>query len=100
MAKCKASSDDILRLAKYKLLLGKDFTAEGKYAIYSVRLLLDVELWRESIIELQSKLVQSHMRVIYSIPQHRCYMRTGTPSEPILAEAAAQAMYLRALCIR
>ncbi|KAG9109084.1 hypothetical protein FRC07_008373, partial [Ceratobasidium sp. 392] len=43
---------------------------------------------------LQSRLVETHMRVVYSIPQHRGYMHTGSPSEPILAEAAAR--YLNA----
>ncbi|KEP45847.1 putative G2/mitotic-specific cyclin cdc13 [Rhizoctonia solani 123E] len=38
----------------------------------------------------QSRLVESHMRVAYSIPQHRGYMHTGAPSEPVLAEAAGQ----------
>ncbi|KAG8740435.1 hypothetical protein FRC10_004326 [Ceratobasidium sp. 414] len=37
----------------------------------------------------QSRLVETHMRVVYSIPRHREYMHTGSPSEPILAEAAA-----------
>jgi len=32
------------------------------------------------------------MRVVFSIPKHRLYMYTGTPSEPILAEAAARLM--------
>ncbi|CAE6378205.1 unnamed protein product [Rhizoctonia solani] len=34
--------------------------------------------------------VESHMRMVYSIPEHREYMWTGSPSEPILAEAAAR----------
>ncbi|KEP45172.1 putative G2/mitotic-specific cyclin cdc13, partial [Rhizoctonia solani 123E] len=38
----------------------------------------------------QSKLVESHMRVAYSIPQYRGYMHTGAPSEPVLAEAAGR----------
>ncbi|KAG8732643.1 hypothetical protein FRC10_000786 [Ceratobasidium sp. 414] len=38
----------------------------------------------------QSRLVETHMRVVYSIPQHRAYMHTGYSSEPILAEAAAR----------
>ncbi|KAG9083328.1 hypothetical protein FRC06_004588, partial [Ceratobasidium sp. 370] len=38
----------------------------------------------------QSRLVETHMRVVYSIPRHRGYMHTGSPSEPILAEAAAR----------
>ncbi|KAG9096526.1 hypothetical protein FS749_008281 [Ceratobasidium sp. UAMH 11750] len=40
--------------------------------------------------DLDSRLVESHMRIVYSIPQRGEYMRTGSSSEPILAEAAAQ----------
>ncbi|CUA77121.1 putative outer membrane protein PmpA [Rhizoctonia solani] len=42
----------------------------------------------------QSKLVESHMRVAFSIPKHRGYMHTGAPSEPILAEAAGRYLSL------
>ncbi|CAE6420243.1 unnamed protein product [Rhizoctonia solani] len=38
----------------------------------------------------QSRLVESHMRVAFSIPRHRGYMHTGAPSEPVLAEAAGR----------
>ncbi|EUC56123.1 G2/mitotic-specific cyclin cdc13, putative, partial [Rhizoctonia solani AG-3 Rhs1AP] len=41
----------------------------------------------------QSRLVESHMRVAYSIPQHRGYMHTRAPSEPVLAEAAGQYLF-------
>ncbi|CUA74384.1 Polyketide synthase PksJ [Rhizoctonia solani] len=40
--------------------------------------------------QMEANHVESHMRVIYAIPAHREYMRTGSPSEPILAEAAAR----------
>ncbi|KAG9120007.1 hypothetical protein FRC07_004680 [Ceratobasidium sp. 392] len=43
---------------------------------------------------LQSRLVEVYMRVVYSISRHRAYTHTGSPSEPILAEAAAR--YLNA----
>ncbi|KAG8690277.1 hypothetical protein FRC11_012725, partial [Ceratobasidium sp. 423] len=39
---------------------------------------------------IQSKLVESHLRVIYSMPHHGGYMHTGSPSEPVLAEAASR----------
>ncbi|KAF9045740.1 hypothetical protein BDZ89DRAFT_1155434 [Hymenopellis radicata] len=44
----------------------------------------------QALCEQEFRQVASHMRVVHSIPSHRLYMRTGTPSEPILAEAAAQ----------
>lgn len=37
--------------------------------------------------------MEKHLRVVYSIPQHREYMRSGYSSEPLLAEAAAQILY-------
>ncbi|CAE6434770.1 unnamed protein product [Rhizoctonia solani] len=39
---------------------------------------------------IQSKLVESHLRVVYSIPEDRTYIHTGSPSEPVLAEAAGR----------
>jgi hypothetical protein len=38
--------------------------------------------------EVESQQVESHMRIVYAIPEHREYMRTGSSSEPVLAEAA------------
>ncbi|KAJ1304934.1 hypothetical protein OPQ81_006067 [Rhizoctonia solani] len=38
----------------------------------------------------QSKLVNTHLRVVYSMLPHREYMHTGSPSEPVLAEAASR----------
>jgi hypothetical protein len=59
------------------------------FAAMSTRILIDVEPRRQAGRALESALVHSHLRTVYSVPQHREYMRTGTPSEPILAEAAA-----------
>jgi len=42
----------------------------------------------------EAKLVEGHMRVAYSVPKHRQYLRGRTPSEPVLAEAAARIMAL------
>ncbi|CAE6399124.1 unnamed protein product, partial [Rhizoctonia solani] len=39
---------------------------------------------------IQSRLVESHMRMAYSIPHRQGYMHTGSPSEPVLAEAAGR----------
>ncbi|CAE6438410.1 unnamed protein product [Rhizoctonia solani] len=38
----------------------------------------------------ESRLVESHLRVVYSIPRHRGFMDTGSPSEPVVAEAASR----------
>ncbi|KEP45846.1 putative G2/mitotic-specific cyclin cdc13 [Rhizoctonia solani 123E] len=39
---------------------------------------------------IQSKLVESHMRMAYPIPHRQGYMHTGSSSEPVLAEAAGR----------
>lgn len=57
-----------------------------------IRLMLDYEPRRQLARDRESELVASHMRIAYSVPQSREYMRSGYPSEPILAEAAAQEM--------
>jgi len=41
---------------------------------------------------MEEYLVERHMRIAYSVPQHHQYMRSGYSSEPILAEAAANLM--------
>lgn len=41
---------------------------------------------------MEEYLVQRNMRIAYTAPSHRVYMRTGYSSEPILAEAAANLM--------
>ena len=65
-----------------------DTREAAEVAILAARVLLDFEPAREESRKLEAKLVESRMRVVYSIPSHRQYMRSGYPSEPILAEAA------------
>ena len=63
-----------------------------KVAVVAQRLLLELE---PNIIDartMEETLVASNMRTVYSIPQHREYMRTGSPSEPLLVELAARYM--------
>lgn len=42
---------------------------------------------------MEEALVESNMHIVYSVPKHRHYMRSGYSSEPILAEAAANLMH-------
>jgi hypothetical protein len=63
-------------------------------AALTTRLLLDFEPKRELSRKMESTLVQGNMRIAFSVPKHHEYLRSGSPSEPILAEAAAQEMYL------
>ncbi|KAG5653201.1 hypothetical protein H0H81_001752 [Sphagnurus paluster] len=58
------------------------------YAALSIRINLDVDVELQRGRSLQSKLVESHLRVVLAIPEHREFMRACTPSEPLLAEAA------------
>ena len=90
----------IINLARAKLLCqdaidvkATDVGRTARTAVVDVRLMLDYEPRREASHLLQAELVESHMRICYSVPQSRKYMRSGYPSEPILAEAAAQQMY-------
>ena len=53
--------------------------------------MFEFEAFPESA-EREVRLVEVHMRVTYSVPSHRQHLRGGTPSEPVLAEAAARIM--------
>ncbi|KZS99725.1 uncharacterized protein LAESUDRAFT_732934 [Laetiporus sulphureus 93-53] len=59
-------------------------------AALSTRLLLEFEPARELARKMEVELVESNLRIAYSVPKHREYFRSGYPSEPILAEAAAR----------
>ena len=61
-------------------------------AAISVRLMLDFEPRGISAIEIENLMVVSHLRVANVIPSNREYMISSTPSEPIVAEAAAQVL--------
>ncbi|CAE6474493.1 unnamed protein product [Rhizoctonia solani] len=64
--------------------------AASDLAAIGIRVGINFESSTRSSRLMEAKQVESHMRVVYAIPEHREYMRTGTPSEPILAEAAAR----------
>ncbi|KAK7444315.1 hypothetical protein VKT23_015327 [Stygiomarasmius scandens] len=57
----------------------------AKMAIIGVRLMPVVEASHM----LARELVASHMQTVFSVPQSREWIRSGYPSEPILAEAAS-----------
>jgi hypothetical protein len=62
-------------------------------AILSSRLLLDLSPTASDTQHYEEQLVRSHLRMIYSVHQNRHVMVTGSSSEPLLAEAAAQIMH-------
>jgi len=75
----------MVQFAKTKLAWN---AKDKELAVLDVRLLLDYEHSAEAWLR-EEELVESGMRIAYSVPQHRRYMYSGYPSEPILAEAAA-----------
>ena len=69
------------------------FQRAARLAVLDVQLSLDFEPRREKVQLEEARLVESYMRIAYSIPDHREYLRSGYPSEPLLAEAAAQQLW-------
>ncbi|KAF8342621.1 uncharacterized protein EI90DRAFT_3029644 [Cantharellus anzutake] len=59
-------------------------------AALGVRIGITFDITTQASKTMESELVESHLRVIYAIPEHREFMHAGSPSEPILAEAAAR----------
>ncbi|KIJ14749.1 hypothetical protein PAXINDRAFT_12577 [Paxillus involutus ATCC 200175] len=80
----------VINLAKAKLNPKKDEDEGAHLACLGIRIGLDFDASRETGRRKELQLVESHMRIVFAVPEHHEFMRTGTPSEPILAEAAAQ----------
>lgn len=81
-----------IELAYTKLSCG-DIKSETFYlAALTTRLNLQLDITRAEGLAEQAKLVESHMRIAFCAPDHQQYLRSGTPSEPILAEAAIKCM--------
>jgi hypothetical protein len=70
-----------------------NYNRESFLAAISVRLMLDFEPRRINAIDTENLMVAGHLRVANVIPSHREYMFSSTPSEPIVAEAAAQVLW-------
>ncbi|PCH41897.1 hypothetical protein WOLCODRAFT_137609 [Wolfiporia cocos MD-104 SS10] len=68
-----------------------DALARARLAILGTRLLLDLSA-TQTAVKMEARMVETNMRVAYSVPAHREYLRSGYSSEPILAEAATRAM--------
>ncbi|CAE6449509.1 unnamed protein product [Rhizoctonia solani] len=67
-----------------------EHVSQLELAALSIRIGITFESTTHASREAESQQVESHMRVVYGIPKYWEYMRTGTPSEPVLAEAAAR----------
>ncbi|KAJ2926954.1 hypothetical protein H1R20_g10128, partial [Candolleomyces eurysporus] len=94
--------DRIVQFAKAKLkprikyenspyLKGEEF--EYKLACLAIRIMLDIDTTRRKGLRMASRLVESHMRIVWSVPEDRETMDTGAPSEPVLVEASAQLLH-------
>jgi hypothetical protein len=86
--------DQLIEFAMMKLTARNYGKYDGRsyLAALSVRLLLDFEPRRITAIESENLMVAGHLRVANVIPSHREYIISSTPSEPIVAEAAAQVL--------
>jgi hypothetical protein len=91
---------EIVDFARSKLLCHSNIhakytahTPQAVTAILDVLLTLDFEPRREAAHKCEEDLVASNMRTAFSVPADRAYFRSGYPSEPLLAEAAARQMY-------
>lgn len=67
-----------------------DVTSNARLAALGIRLGLTFNPSTDLARKLESSLVENHMRVVSAVPEHREFMRTHAPSEPILAEAAGR----------
>lgn len=77
----------------FKLNGGADLanlTSDCYLSALNVRILLDFEPRRQVAFDKAVSLVAGHMLIAHCVPEHREYIWTGAPSEPILAEAAAR----------
>ncbi|KAF8205492.1 hypothetical protein K438DRAFT_2014426 [Mycena galopus ATCC 62051] len=83
---------DLLTFAVDKLTgtgtVTKERERDAQIAALGVRIGMTFDAMLTATLALQSRLTESHMRVVYSIPRHQNHMHTGSPSEPVLAEAA------------
>ncbi|QRV92090.1 Serine/threonine-protein kinase [Ceratobasidium sp. AG-Ba] len=83
---------DIFSLAVDKLVAGNvpERRKDAGLAAVDVRVGIVFDGIHGASLYTQSRLVASHMRVVYAVPRHRGYMHTGYSSEPILAEASGR----------
>ena len=85
---------DLLDLARRKLTGDQDPNetalpdTTAALAVVDVRLCLDHDSRRAQTRDVLDEMTRKHMRILYSMPQHREYYQSGYPSEPILAEVS------------
>ncbi|KAJ7216494.1 hypothetical protein GGX14DRAFT_696302 [Mycena pura] len=84
--------DKILYVASQKLNPDPERNLNARLAWIANRLCLQPDIHRAEGRAFQSKFIEYYMGLVVSIPEHRLYMHTTTPSEPVLVEASARSM--------
>ncbi|KAG6809233.1 hypothetical protein H0H92_001071 [Tricholoma furcatifolium] len=98
-----STSNVVMSIAMQKLVLKREDNLPLPYKVdnsellplIAIRVDLTFESNRDEAVYLESLMVASSMRTVYSVPDHRQYLRGGYPSEPFLAEAAARNLFLQ-----
>ncbi|EJD41052.1 hypothetical protein AURDEDRAFT_169837 [Auricularia subglabra TFB-10046 SS5] len=68
----------------------KSCRPDAEKAVVDVRICVQFNQRKSSALDsIESELVAGHLRIAYSVPEHRIYFHSGYSSEPIVAEAAA-----------
>lgn len=91
MHQARVPDEHVMELARAKLsgnTLDKSPQAslDSQMAVLDVRLCFDYETHNGVVSGPEARLVTSHMRLVYAVPDHRRFLRSGYSSEPILAE--------------
>ncbi|KAG9089296.1 hypothetical protein FS749_001444 [Ceratobasidium sp. UAMH 11750] len=86
----------IVSFARAKLAGTQDGTLNdnGQLAVLGARIGLSFDRSRMEARLKEDRLIEGHMRVAFSVPEHREYIYADALSEPILAEAGAQLMHM------
>ncbi|KAH7334560.1 hypothetical protein B0J17DRAFT_734066 [Rhizoctonia solani] len=84
--------DHVIEFAMQKLTanIAPEHVSQSEVAALSMRIGITFESKTHACREMESRLVEAHMRVMYAIPEHWEYILSGSSSEPVLAEAAAR----------
>ncbi|KAI6098551.1 hypothetical protein F5141DRAFT_1010789 [Pisolithus sp. B1] len=87
-------AEKMMALACAKLVHSSDFGKDGQsdlamLATLDVLITINYESRWDLVHKYEMDMVDSHMRIAFSVLQHRFYICSGYPSEPFLAEAAS-----------
>ncbi|KDN40562.1 hypothetical protein RSAG8_08034, partial [Rhizoctonia solani AG-8 WAC10335] len=87
--------EDIMMFANDKLTAqaSQECLPESELAALSICIGITFDSTTPASCQAESQQVDSHMHIVYAIPEHQEYMRSGCSSEPILAEAAARFLH-------